>query len=145
MQILLQKICKNLHILLHFAQNKNMKYVVSYIGNFFWKIIGGVWLAIFWGLIGTVFALTIVGFPLAVKVYKIAWVSWKPSSRRVAINIERHLVLNLLWTLVVGWLILPFFLISMIVLIVSVFGLPLLYQWVKVLKVCLFPFGAIIK
>lgn len=122
-----------------------MKYVLSYLGNVIWKIFGGVWLATFWVLVGLVFTITIIGFPMAVHCYKIAWVAWKPSSRRVAINIERYLVLNVLWCLLVSPIIVPFVLVNMAVLIITIFGLPLAFQWFKVLKLCLFPFGAIVK
>ncbi len=122
-----------------------MKYVFSYIGNFIWKIFGGVWLAAFWVLLGLAFTLSIVGFPIAVKCYKIAWLSWKPSSRRASVNIERYFIFNVLWFALVSWFVLPFAIISMAFMILTIFGLPLAYQWFKVLKVCLFPFGAVIK
>ncbi len=122
-----------------------MKYVVSFIGNFIWKLLGGVLLAGFWFLLGIVLTCTIVGYPLAVNCFKIGWLCFKPTNKRVGVYFEKYLPLNLLWLLLVGWFVIPYAVISITLHILTLFGIPLIWQWVKVCKVCLFPFGAIIK
>ncbi len=122
-----------------------MKHVVSYIGNFIWRLLGGVWLAAIWFLIGVALTITIVGYPLAVNCFRIGWLCLKPTNKRVGVYFEKYLPLNLLWSVLVGWMIIPFAVLSITLHILSIFGIPLILQWVKVGKVCMFPFGAIIK
>lgn len=122
-----------------------MKYVISFIGNFIWKLLGGVWLATLWFLLGIILTCTIVGYPLAVSCFKIGWLCFKPTNKRVGIYFEKHFLLNIIWFVLVGWLIIPYALLSIALHILSIFGIPLVVQWIKVGKVCLFPFGAIIK
>lgn len=122
-----------------------MKYVYNYIGNWIWKLFGGVWLSLFWFGLAIIFGLTIVGVPVAVKCFWIGMVAWKPSARKVAINITSHYMLNILWCMLVVWVLLPFALVSILLQIATLFGIPLTMQWYKVIKLNLFPFGAIIK
>lgn len=122
-----------------------MKYVVSFIGNFIWKVFGGVWLAIIWFAIGIALSLTIVGYPLAIGCFKIAWLSFKPTNKRVAVYFDKYLIVNIVWAVCVGWLVIPYAIVGVLLNIFSIFGLPLIAQWYKIVKVCLFPFGSIIK
>ncbi len=122
-----------------------MKYVISFVGNFIWKLFGGVWLATFWFLLGVILTLTIIGYPLAVNCFRIGWLCFKPTNKRVGVYFERYLSLNLLWIVFAGWMVIPYAVVSITLNILSIFGIPLVAQWIKVGKVCLFPFGAIIK
>ena len=122
-----------------------MKYVIGFIGNFIWKIFGGVWLAIFWFALAFVFAISIIGIPLAVKCIAIGMVAWKPTRRRVAVNVESHIFLNIIWFIIFSFIIIPFALVSVTLQFATIIGIPLSLQWYKVLKVNLFPFGAIVK
>lgn len=102
-------------------------------------------MAAFWFLIGAVLTLTIVGYPLAVNCFRIGWLCFKPTNKRVGVYFERYLGLNLLWIVLVGWMVVPYAVLSITLNILSLFGIPLVWQWLKVGKVCLFPFGSIIK
>lgn len=137
----------NVDIFICFTHNILMviRYIIGFIGNTIWKALGGVWLAIFWFALTIIFAVTLIGIPVAVKCFAIGWLSWKPTVRRAGINIESHLFLNIVWFLVFVWVIVPFALVSIVLQIATIFGIPLVVQWYKVLKVNLFPFGAIIK
>ncbi len=121
-----------------------MKYVASFIGNFIWKLLGGVWLAGIWFMFGIILTCTIVGYPLAVNCFRIGWLCFKPTNKRVGIYFEKNLPLNIIWIILFGWLVIPYAILSITLHIVSIFGIPLILQWLKVGKVCLFPFGAII-
>ncbi len=122
-----------------------MKYVVSFFGNFIWKLLGGVWLATFWFLLGVLLTCTIIGYPIAVNCFRIGWLCLKPTNKRVGVYFEKYLFLNVLWIFLVGWMVIPYAVLSIALHIVSIFGIPLVLQWIKVCKVCMFPFGAIIK
>ena len=122
-----------------------MKYVVFFVGNFIWKLLGGVWLAAFWFLLGVLFTCTIIGYPIAVNCFRIGWLCLKPTNKRVGVYFEKYLFLNVLWIFLVGWMVIPYAVLSIALHIVSIFGIPLVLQWIKVCKVCMFPFGAIIK
>ena len=122
-----------------------MKYVVSFFGNFIWKLLGGVWLATFWFLLGVLLTCTIIGYPIAVNCFRIGWLCLKPTNKRVGVYFEKYLFLNVLWIFLVGWMVIPYAVLSIALHIVSIFGIPLVLQRIKVCKVCMFPFGAIIK
>ena len=122
-----------------------MKYVVSFFGNFIWKLLGGVWLATFWFLLGVLLTCTIIGYPIAVNCFRIGWLCLKPTNKRVGVYFEKYLFLNVLLIFLVGWMVIPYAVLSIALHIVSIFGIPLVLQWIKVCKVCMFPFGAIIK
>ena len=122
-----------------------MKYVVSFFGNFIWKLLGGVWLATFWFLLGVLLTCTIIGYPIAVNCFRIGWLCLKPTNKRVGVYFEKYLFLNVLWIFLVGWMVIPYAVLSIALHIVSIFGIPLVLQWIKVCKVCMFPFGTIIK
>ena len=122
-----------------------MKYVVSFFGNFIWKLLGGVWLATFWFLLGVLLTCTIIGYPIAVNCFRIGWLCLKPTNKRVGVYFEKYLFLNVLWIFLVGWMVIPYAVLSIALHIVSIFCIPLVLQWIKVCKVCMFPFGAIIK
>ena len=56
---------------------------LSFIANIFWLIFGGLELAIANALVGIVYALTIVGLPLAKQSLKLAQLSLMPFGKRV--------------------------------------------------------------
>jgi len=89
-----------------------MKYVISFVGNFIWKLFGGVWLATFWFLLGVILTLTIIGYPLAVNCFRIGWLCFKPTNKRVGVYFERYLSLNLLWIVFAGWMVIPYAVVS---------------------------------
>ena len=109
-----------------------MKYVISFVGNFIWKLFGGVWLATFWFLLGVILTLTIIGYPLAVNCFRIGWLCFKPTNKRVGVYFERYLSLNLLWIVFAGWMVIPYAVVSITLNILSIFGIPLVAQWIKV-------------
>ena len=95
-------------------------------------------------MFGIILTCTIVGYPLAVNCFRIGWLCFKPTNKRVGIYFEKNLPLNIIWIILFGWLVIPYAILSITLHIVSIFGIPLILQWLKVGKVCLFPFGAII-
>ena len=122
-----------------------MKYVISFVGNFIWKLFGGVWLATFWFLLGVILTLTIIGYPLAVNCFRIGWLCFKPTNKRVGVYFERYLSLNLLWIVFAGWMVIPYAVVSITLNILSIFGIPLVAQWIKVGKVGWLRLGGLLR
>ena len=53
------------------------------LGNIIWIILGGVWTALGWLLIGCIFCITIVGIPFGLQSFKMAKLSLLPFGAQV--------------------------------------------------------------
>lgn len=121
-----------------------IKQAIKILGNIYWKIFGGV---IMWGLwvaIGIVFALTIVGFPIAIKFFKISYVAWKPFGKYVVV-IGQNYFLSFLWFISFGLIMSGFCIFNIIISFFSIVGIPLIKQWFKITKISLFPMCVLIN
>lgn len=109
------------------------------LGNFWWKLFGGIFLAILWGAIGIAFLVTVIGAPLAVPCFKIAWLAFKPFGKDVALVVQRP-VLSAIWV-VTGGLLMGFVcMFGAVTLALTIVGIPLIKQWWKLSIVSIFPF-----
>ena len=57
--------------------------VASGLGNFFWFILSGLWLAIGHAITGVLFCMTIIGIPLGVANFKLVPVALMPLGREI--------------------------------------------------------------
>lgn len=120
-------------------------WILKKIGNFVWKLFAGAALAFVWFVIAILLTLTIVGYPWAVKCFKIGYTSWKPFGREVVTAVERYPLGNILWVLSGGIIVGGLTVAVGLILLSSVVGLALVKQWIKVAKLSFFPFGVYIK
>ena len=120
-----------------------MAYVVrktlSIIGNFYWKIFGGVVLWALWFAVAVIFALTIIGFPFALLFFRISWVAFKPFGKSV-VMVEKHLIWSVIWFFSVGLVLGMYCVFNMLISMATIVGLPLTKQWFKMAKLSFFPF-----
>lgn len=122
-----------------------MRFILKFIGNFFWKLFGGVAYTAVWFFFAITLSLTIIGYPLGLRCFKIGYLVWKPFGKNVVLSIERYPISNIIWGLTAGLVLGLASFISGILFALSIFGLPLSKQWFKVSKLSFFPFGAYIK
>ncbi len=123
---------------------KVIRFGVKFIANSMWKIVGGLFLALFWTAVAVALSLTLIGFPIALKCYRIAYFAWKPFGRYGVVSIVKHPVFNIVWGLTVGLFFLMFSIFWVALLSITIIGLPFAYQWLKVMRVTIFPFGVVI-
>lgn len=116
---------------------------MRFIGNTIWFVCSGFWAWVSWSLVGLLFCLTIVGFPIGVQCFKIANFGLFPFGKEILIGQSgTSLVLNLVWILVFGWQLAIVHLTSAFILCVTVIGIPFAMQSLKLAKISLFPFGS---
>jgi len=123
---------------------KVIRFGVKFIANSMWKIVGGLFLALFWTAVAVALSLTLIGFPIALKCYRIAYFAWKPFGRCGVVSIVKHPVFNIVCGLTVGLFFLMFSIFWVALLSITIIGLPFAYQWLKVMRVTIFPFGVVI-
>ena len=112
------------------------------IANFFWIILIGLWTAISYYLLGIVWCLTIVGIPFGLQCFKFGKLSFAPFGKKVNTNFGKHAILNVIWFVFGGFaLALSFFLVGL-VFCVTIVGIPLGLQSIKMSKLSVAPFGA---
>ena len=56
--------------------------VLKVIKNILWVLLGGLWLAILWSIVGVLFCITIFGVPFDVQCFKLKNYPFFPSRRR---------------------------------------------------------------
>lgn len=119
---------------------------MSIIANIIWIIFGGLVTAIGWCLAGIVFSITIIGIPLGRQCFKMASLTLAPfgeDDRLRAGGCSRSLIANIFW---LSWPACPMA-VSYAVLGdsptgITVIGIPIGLQCLKMAKLSLLPFGA---
>lgn len=60
--------------------------VMRLLGNILWLILGGLFLALGWAIIGLVLCVTIIGIPLGVQAFKMATLTLTPFGKTVNVR-----------------------------------------------------------
>jgi uncharacterized membrane protein YccF (DUF307 family) len=122
------------------------------IGNFIWFIFGGIFMGLFWWLIGALAYLSIIGIPWGKACFVIGQFSFLPfgkeTIRRNELTGTRDigtgaigLIGNIVWLLLAGiWLALGH-VIAAILNFITIIGIPLGIQHLKLASVSLAPIG----
>lgn len=113
------------------------------IGNILWLLLAGVWLALEWLFLAALLAITIVGLPFARQCLKLANFSLWPFGR-VAVHDSTASKLGLvgavLW-LLPGLVLFVSYVMSGVLLCLTVIGIPFGLQAFKIAGLSLAPFG----
>ncbi|MGT2887593.1 YccF domain-containing protein [Streptococcus didelphis] len=116
------------------------------LANIIWFIFAGFWAWLFWSLAGIILSLSILGLPLGLQCFKIANFGLFPFRKTIIMGESGlSLLLNILWILLFGWELALAHLFSAFLLCLTIIGIPFAKQSLKLAKLSLFPFGAIIK
>jgi uncharacterized membrane protein YccF (DUF307 family) len=118
---------------------------MSFLGNVIWLICGGLVSGIGYIVGGIVMCLTIIGIPFGYQSIKIGIATFAPFGTELVeyedANARINLVLNVLWLVTVGWIIALHHLIWVVLLGITIIGIPFALQHLKLIPLALLPFG----
>jgi uncharacterized membrane protein YccF (DUF307 family) len=125
---------------------------IALLLNLLWLLLGGVWMAIGWGIAAVVMAITIIGIPWARAAFNIAVYTLLPFGYK-AVNRDDHygrgdvgtgvlgVLGNVIWLLLAGWWLALGHLVVAIVLAVTIIGIPFAWAHLKLAGIALWPIG----
>jgi uncharacterized membrane protein YccF (DUF307 family) len=116
--------------------------IVNLIRNILWLLLGGIIHFLLWLILGVLFTITIIGIPFGLKCFKIAFLALAPAGRTVSVSFTQHPILNALWVIIIGWAMSLFYLAAGLGLYMSLIGIPLGKQYLKLAQITMFPFGS---
>jgi len=123
--------------------------VMSILGNILFFILGG--FAIFFGYLlgGIVLCLTIVGIPFGIQCFKLAGGVLAPFGREVRETQPPGgplaLIMNIIWIILPGLELAIMHLCLAAFFAVTIVGIPLAMQHIKLLPLALLPFGRVVR
>ena len=113
--------------------------------NIIWLILGGFIVAIAYVLGAVLLCITIVGIPFGVQCFKLAGLAVAPFGREIR---EKEppsgclaVVMNIIWIILPGLELAIFHLIMALLFAITIIGLPLASQHLKMTRLALLPFG----
>lgn len=118
---------------------------MSGLANILWFILGGFIICLGYLLGGLVLCITIIGIPFGIQCFKLAGAVLAPFGKRV---VEREsatgglaILMNLIWILLPGLELAIVHLVLALVFAITIVGLPLASQHIKLIPLALIPFG----
>ncbi len=116
---------------------------MSFLGNLFWFILGGLWQGLSWVLAGVLWCVTIIGIPIGLQCFKLAGLAFFPFGKEVQYGGGApSFIANLLWIIISGIPLAIAAVLDGILLCVTIIGIPFGLQTFKIAKLALMPFGA---
>jgi uncharacterized membrane protein YccF (DUF307 family) len=113
--------------------------------NLIWLVLGGLIVAIAYCLGALLLCLTIIGIPFGIQCFKLAGLALAPFGREVR---EKEppsgalaVLMNVIWIILPGLELAIFHLFMALVLAITIIGLPLASQHLKMTRLALLPFG----
>ena len=116
------------------------------LGNLLWFIFGGFISGLSWTLAGCLWCITVIGIPVGMQCFKMAGLSFFPFGKEVVYGGGAgSLLLNIIWLIVSGfWLAVESALI-VVLLCITIIGIPFGLQQFKLAKLALMPFGTTVR
>jgi uncharacterized membrane protein YccF (DUF307 family) len=113
--------------------------------NIIWLILGGFIVVIAYVLGGILLCITIIGIPFGIQCFKLAGLALAPFGREIR---EKEppsgalaVIMNVIWIILPGLELAIFHLFMALVLALTIIGLPLAAQHLKMTRLALIPFG----
>lgn len=113
--------------------------------NLIWLVLGGFIVVIAYCLGALLLCLTIIGIPFGIQCFKLAGLALAPFGREIR---EKEppsgalaVIMNVIWIILPGLELAIFHLFMALVLAITVIGLPLAAQHLKMTRLALIPFG----
>jgi uncharacterized membrane protein YccF (DUF307 family) len=113
--------------------------------NIIWLILGGFIVVIAYMLGGVLLCITIIGIPFGIQCFKLAGLALAPFGREIR---EKEppsgalaVIMNIIWIILPGLELAIFHLFMALVLAITIIGLPLAAQHLKMTRLALIPFG----
>ena len=113
--------------------------------NIIWLIFGGFIVAVAYTLGAVILCITIVGIPFGIQCFKLAGLAVAPFGREIR---EKEppsgflaVVMNIIWIILPGLELAIFHLIMAMLFAITIIGLPLASQHLKMTRLAILPFG----
>ncbi len=119
-----------------------IKKVFRTAGNLYWKIFGGIFLAVLWAFVGIALMFSVIGFPIALDCFKIAYVNYKPFGKKIVLVPDR-IFASIVLIISIGWILGGISFFNALLSCATLIGLPLAGQWLKVCRLAFFPFCSV--
>jgi uncharacterized membrane protein YccF (DUF307 family) len=118
---------------------------MNIILNIFWLVLGGFLVVIAYLLGGIVLCLTIIGIPFGIQCFKLTGLALAPFGREVR---EKEppsgalaVIMNIIWIILPGLELAISHLMMALLFAITIIGLPLAAQHLKMTRLALIPFG----
>ena len=113
--------------------------------NVIWLILGGFIVVIAYLLGGILLCVTIIGIPFGIQCFKLAGLALMPFGREIR---EKEppsgalaVIMNVIWIILPGLELAVFHLMMALLLAITIIGLPLAAQHLKMTRLAILPFG----
>ncbi len=113
--------------------------------NIIWLILGGFIVVIAYFLGSILLCVTIIGIPFGIQCFKLAGLALMPFGREIR---EKEppsgalaVIMNVIWIILPGLELAVFHLIMALLLAITIIGLPLAAQHLKMTRLAILPFG----
>lgn len=118
---------------------------MNLILNIIWLIFGGFIVVLGYLLGGIILCITIIGIPFGIQCFKLAGLAFAPFGREIR---EKEppsgalaVIMNIIWIILPGLELAVFHLIMALLFAITIIGLPLAAQHLKMTRLALLPFG----
>jgi uncharacterized membrane protein YccF (DUF307 family) len=118
---------------------------MNFLGNLLWIILGGLFVSLYYAIIGLAFCITIIGIPFGVQLFKIAGFALCPFGRQAIPGASDggclSIVMNIIWIIFGGIEIALAHVVLGITFCITIIGIPFGVQNFKMALLALTPFG----
>ena len=118
---------------------------MDFLLNIIWLILGGFIVVIAYLLGGILLCVTIIGIPFGIQCFKLAGLALMPFGREIR---EKEppsgalaVIMNVIWIILPGLELAVFHLMMALLLAITIIGLPLAAQHLKMTRLAILPFG----
>jgi len=129
--------------------------VVSLLLNVLWIVCGGLYMAVAWIVAAFIMAITIIGLPWARAAFNIALYTLLPFGQKAVSRAQvtgaedlgtglLGMLGNIIWLVLAGWWLALGHLITAILLMLTVIGIPFAWAHLKLAGIALWPIGKMI-
>jgi len=128
---------------------------VSLLLNILWIVMGGAWMALGWVMAAVFMAITIIGLPWSRAAFNIAVYTLFPFGQR-AVSRELYtgqsdvgtgalgVIGSIIWFILAGWWLALAHVVTALLLVVTIIGIPFAWAHLKLAGIALWPIGKII-
>lgn len=118
---------------------------MNILGNILWIVLGGIFISMYYALVGLLFCITIVGIPFGIQLLKIAGFALWPFGRQIVAGETDggclSLIMNVIWVILGGVEIALAHIGLGIGFCITIIGIPFGLQHFKMALLALAPFG----
>ena len=118
---------------------------MNILGNILWIVLGGIFISMYYALVGLLFCITIVGIPFGIQLLKIAGFALWPFGRQIVAGETDggclSLIMNVIWIILGGVEIALAHIGLGIGFCITIIGIPFGLQHFKMALLALVPFG----